>query len=190
MRRRRSTRKTHVYKRKSRKSKKTKRHVKRRNKQSIKRYNYRGGIFAHQVEEEESKLKALHEQKECIPKFKKLEIKYHFIKSLLINDRRYLVDDLLYTKIKNIDNSLDIINEENKIEFTIYYVVSSGGEIRNILIYDINNDNLSLQSTDSNIQLYIAQPETLIKFKKLITDNLSEADKTKSGRQLQRIGIL
>ena len=43
MRRRRSTRKIHVYKRKSRKSKKTKRHVKRHNKQSIKRYNYRGG---------------------------------------------------------------------------------------------------------------------------------------------------
>jgi len=47
MRRRRSTRKLTVYKRKSRKSKKTTRRVnrdvKRRNKQSIKRRNYRGG---------------------------------------------------------------------------------------------------------------------------------------------------
>ena len=47
MRQRRSTRKLNVYKRKSRKSKKTtrrdKRHVKRHNKQSIKRRNYRGG---------------------------------------------------------------------------------------------------------------------------------------------------
>ena len=47
MRQRRSTRKIHVYKRKSRNYKKTttrdKRHVKRRNKQLIKRRNYRGG---------------------------------------------------------------------------------------------------------------------------------------------------
>lgn len=41
MRRQRSTRKLHVYKRKS---KKTSRRVKRRNKQSIKRRNYRGGV--------------------------------------------------------------------------------------------------------------------------------------------------
>ena len=43
MRQRRSTRKTPVYKRKSRKYKKTTRRDKRHNKQSIKRYNYRGG---------------------------------------------------------------------------------------------------------------------------------------------------
>ena len=49
MRRRRSTRKLHVYNRKSRKSKKTSRHVKRRNKQSIKRRNYRGGMSGEKV---------------------------------------------------------------------------------------------------------------------------------------------
>jgi hypothetical protein len=40
---RRSTRKIHVYKRNSRKSKKTTRRIKRRNKQSIKTRKYRGG---------------------------------------------------------------------------------------------------------------------------------------------------
>ena len=45
MRGRRSTRKLHVYKRKSKKTTRhNKRHVKRHNKQSIKRRNYRGGI--------------------------------------------------------------------------------------------------------------------------------------------------
>ena len=44
MRQRHSTRKTHVYKRKSKKTtRRVKRHVKRRNKQSLKTRNYRGG---------------------------------------------------------------------------------------------------------------------------------------------------